>query len=253
MIVYYDNIYPLKPDAIFCNNWGTFHDCDGGSAILYPMKTPNRRIERRTDVYDMLCKTYDFQIKSIIDLSRAENFNEFLEGSGSMNFDHINKIIYASISQRTNESLIKKVGKYLGYETVIFRCVDKEGKDIYHVNVVMALGDCWAVLCEESIKNSEELELVRGKLTRTEKKIIPISLDQVKNFAGNCFEACNKQGAKFFVISETGWKTLDENQKNEIKKYATPLVVPLSTIEFSGGGGVRCLATDVRLPKKMPN
>ncbi len=156
-----DTTLPAKPDAIFPNNWVTFHA--GGTVILYPMFAHNRRHERRQDILDLLKK--DFEIMNVIDLSGYENEDKFLEGTGSIVFDHVNKVAYASLSPRTDRSLFLKVCGHLGYKPVCFHSHDANGKEIYHTNVMMCIAEEFAVICIDSITDREERTMVDDLLT----------------------------------------------------------------------------------------
>lgn len=248
--VYEDTADPLKPDATYCCNWNTYHD--DGTVFLYPMRAASRRIERRKEVIESMEKQYGRKIKKIVDLSPEENKGYFLEGAGSMNFDHVNKIVYASISPRTNKTLVEKVAKTLGYKAVTFSSADEEGREIYHINVIMALGDKWAILCEESIPNLKEREMVRKTIESTGKEIVSVTLKQVLNYAANSYECVNNKGDKLLVMSEQGVNSLTSAQKKTLGKYCEIVPIQLPTIEYYGGGSARCMASDVRLPQKQP-
>lgn len=245
--VYEDTEDPPKPDACYCCNWDTFHE--DGTAILYPMRSVTRRPERRKDVIEMLEKEHGFKIKALHDLSPAEEEGKFLEGAGSMVFDHVNKIVYASISPRTHKELVEKVGKILGYKVITWKSVDDQERDIYHANVIMSIGEKWAILCEESIPDEKERETVRKSLEETDHEVITVTLKQVYDYAANSYEAINNKGERFFVISERGYKSLTKEQIQTFEKYAQIISVPLPVIEYYGGGSARCMASDIRLPK----
>jgi len=135
---------------------------------------------------------------------------------------------------------------------VTFSSADAEGREIYHINVIMALGDKWAILCEEAIPNLKEREMVRKVIESTGKEVVSVTLKQVLNYAANSFEAINNKGERILVMSETGVNSLTEDQKKQLRKYCDILPVPLPTIEYYGGGSARCMASDVRLPTKQP-
>lgn len=197
MITYEDTEVPKKPDAVFCRDWNSFHA--SGLVILYPLRCENRRIERRIDVIEKL--TEKFEIKEIFSLINEEESGKFLEGSGAIVFDHVHKRMYVCRSERTNDELVDKVAKKLGFTAFVFEALGQEDKPVYHADVVMTVGTQWAILCEESFINPKNLEEIKKSLDETGHEIIAISKDQMNHFAANCYEAANKSGDKFLVIS----------------------------------------------------
>lgn len=241
-----DTVEPAKPDAIFPNNWITMHA--DGSVYLYPMNTQNRRLERRDEILEELEKK--FQISHVIDISESENEDQFLEGTGSIIFDHINKIAYACISPRTDKDLFIAHAEQLGYGHIYFHSYDKDGNLVYHTNVMMTIGDGFSVICMESIKDENERELVKEKLESTGHEIIEITAEQMDLFAGNMLQVENTKGQPFLVMSETAFNSLTEMQIERIEKYTAILMASLPTIETVGGGSARCMLAEIYLKEK---
>jgi len=243
--VFEDNEFPEKPDAVFPNNWVSFHA--DGTVILYPMCAENRRSERRMDIIETLGQ--EFCIDKIIDLSHFENDGRFLEGTGSMIFDHANKIAYACVSPRTDEKLFAEVSQTLGYTPVSFRAVDTKGNAIYHTNVMMCIGPGFAVICLESIENAEEKTQVIESLTSGGLEIIDIRFEQMNRFAGNMLAVANSDGKVFLMLSENALDALNKEQIAILESFCELLPVAIPTIEHYGGGGVRCMMAEVFLPQ----
>ncbi len=247
--VFDDTSLPIKPDAIFPNNWFTTHS--DGTIILYPMLAENRRLERRKDLIKILCQTY--QVTAIIDLSVYEQRNQYLEGTGSLVLDHLNKIVYAIRSPRTYEIIIEHFTKLINYQQppIIFDSVDGNQKPIYHTNVMMTIGTYVAIVCLESIIDKEQRNKIVKLLEQNGKrKIIEITIEQMKQFAGNMLEIQNKQGQYLLVMSKTAYDSLTNEQRNFIEKTNTKLVYfDISTIEQCGGGSVRCMIAENFLPQ----
>lgn len=245
-----DTLEPHSPDSIFPNNWVSFHK--DGKVVLYPMFAPNRRVERRTDILENL-KSQGFEINEIDDFSGYENENIFLEGTGSMIFDHDYKIAYGSVSLRLDEELFRKFCAKYGFTPVVFHSfqnVDDERLPIYHTNVMMCVADKFVVICLDCIDDELECEKVIETIKNSGKEIIEISENQMQNFAGNMLQVQNKDGEKFLVMSETAYKSLNENQIQNIEKYCEIIYSDLNTIEVNGGGSARCMLAEVFLPKK---
>ncbi|MBP7184778.1 MAG: amidinotransferase [Saprospiraceae bacterium] len=240
-----DSVSPIKPDAIFPNNWVSMHQ--NGKVVLYPMCAPSRRIERNINIIDSL-RDY-FEIKEIIDLSYFEDQSLFLEGTGSMIFDRPNKMVYACTSPRTDINVLNEFCKQMGYTAITFRSEDRQGNEIYHTNVMMALGDDFAIICLDSIPNADERFNVVETLEASNKAIIEISLDQVEKFAGNMLQVSTKEDKKYLVMSEQAYNSLTVEQKHEICTHTKILNSPLYTIEKYGGGSARCMMAEIFLEK----
>lgn len=239
-----DNPKPYTPDSIFPNNWVSFHD--DGNVFLYPMQAENRRLERREDIISRL--EDNFKVRHVIDLSRHEEENKFLEGTGSMVLDRKNKIAYACLSPRTDKAVLDIFCTYAGYTSVCFDAADEKGQAIYHTNVLMCVGSRFAVICLDSIPNPHEKVVVMESLKSTQKEIIEISFDQMNQFTGNMLELKGKNGEVLIVMSESAYKALDQKQKSLLEKYGKLVYADIHSIENNGGGSARCMMAEVHLP-----
>ncbi|WP_312819358.1 citrulline utilization hydrolase CtlX [Kaistella carnis] len=244
-----DTLEPHSPDSIFPNNWVSFHE--DGRVALYPMFAPNRRVERRADILDTV-RNEGFKISEINDLSSPENEDKFLEGTGSMIFDHDHKIAYGSVSLRLDEELFRDFCDQFGYTPVVFHSFQNVGNQrlpIYHTNVMMCVAEQFVVICLDCIDDELEREKVQEVIKSTEKEIIEISEDQMHQFAGNMLQVQNEEGTQFLVMSETAYKSLTKEQIEKIESYCEIIYADLNTIEVNGGGSARCMLAEVFLPK----
>lgn len=239
-----DTKEPYTPDSIFPNNWFSTHA--EGKVVLYPMFAKNRRLERREDIYEFL----DSHSLEIVDYSPLEAEGVYLEGTGSLVLDRKNKKAYCSISQRADELLLDIFCKDFKYTKVAFhsfQTVAGERKPIYHTNVMMAIGEKFAILCADCIDNLSERNKVIEELKQDRKEIILITEEQVEHFLGNALELVNKTGQHFCVLSSTAYASLREEQKQQLEKYVTLAPVDVSTIEKYGGGSARCMIAELYL------
>lgn len=234
-----DTPAPVKPDAVFPNNWISFHA--DGTVFLYPLLSEKRNSERRADIIERL-KNH-FQINETIDLSRAEN--RILEGTGSMVLDRANRIIYACLSPRTDKNLLEEFAARIGYEPITFVCLDAQGAEIYHTNVVMCVGERLAIVCLDTIENRTERGKVEKSLIETNHEIVEISLAQTNDFAGNMLEVRSSDNKNYLIMSARARKLLNEKQSKQIEKYARILSAQIETIEAVGGGSVRCMMAEI--------
>lgn len=244
-----DSATPVKTDAVFPNNWFSTHP--DGKLILYPMFSPMRRLERRKDLIEQLLNL-GFRVDEIMDLSFFEEHQQYLEGTGSMVMDHKAKIIYACHSVRTHPVPLGYLAKILGYKVVAFEAsqeINGESSPIYHTNVMMHVGTDLAVVCLESIIKTADRQLVQESLTKSGKKVVPITTKQKFNFAGNMLEVGNDGGEKFTVMSQTALDSLNIGQIQLIDKYTTIISPSIPTIEKLGGGSARCMMAEIFLPK----
>lgn len=241
-----DTKEPAKPDAIFPNNW--LSTSPDGIITVFPLYAPNRRPEKRDDILKMLSD--EFVVKDVQDWSEFEVEGRFLEGTGSMVIDYDNKMIYAAVSERTNFSVLEKFAATNGYQAIVFLATDKNRKPVYHTNVVMTLGEDFAVLCEEAIDEEWELIAVRQLLESTGHNIIAITREQMHRFAGNMLQVKNNKGEKLLVMSQTAFDSLREEQLQMLEAYAKLLPIAVPTIEEVEGGSVRCMMAEVFLEKK---
>ena len=248
--VFDDTSSPIKPDAIFPNNWFSTHS--DGTIILYPMLAENRRLERRDDLIKSLIQNY--QVTAVIDFSVYEQRNQYLEGTGSLILDHLNQIVYAIRSPRTDEVIVKHFAKLMNYQQppIIFDSVDGNGKPIYHTNVMMAIGTNVAIICLESIVDQKQRDEITKSLEQNgTRKLVDITLDQMQHFAGNMLEIQNQQGEYLLVMSKAAYQSLTDEQRQTIEQTKTKLIYfDVSTIEQCGGGSVRCMIAENFLPLK---
>jgi len=241
-----DTLQPETPDSIFPNNWVSFHN--DGEVVLYPMFSENRRAERRHDILESIGER--FKVEKVTDLSTHEAQDIFLEGTGSLVLDRDHKIAYACLSFRTNEIALEKFCQATGYTPVVFNAVDSTDYPIYHTNVMMCIGDQFAVICTDSIPDVIEKENVLKSLTSHKKEIITISFEQMNKFAGNMLQVKNDKNENLLVMSEQAYLSLNEDQVTALSKFAKLVYAPLYTIESNGGGSARCMLAEVHLPAK---
>ncbi|QIL77598.1 citrulline utilization hydrolase CtlX [Hymenobacter sp. HDW8] len=245
VLVFDDTPAPPKPDAVFPNNWLTLHP--DGRVVLYPMHAPNRRAERRPDILDSLGS--QFTIQEVIDLSFHEQEGRFLEGTGSIIFDHEHRVAYAGLSPRTDANLFQQVTSLLGYRPVAFRATDAQGHAIYHTNVMLCVGGKFAVICLESITDPAEQAAVSDSLVSTEHEIVAISLAQVAHFAGNMLTLQPAAaGPELLIMSQSAHDALTNDQRQILSRYCKLVPLPIPTIETIGGGSARCMLAEVFLP-----
>lgn len=241
-----DTLVPGKPDAVFPNNWVSFHE--DGTVILYPMMAPSRRRERRVDVIERLRKK--FVVREVIDLSRHEKDGKYLEGTGSIVFDHVNQVAYACGSPRTDKDLFFQLCQLLKYRPVYFHAYDEQGKEIYHTNVMMCVGVDFAIVCLASITDLADKKNVIDNLRDTDHAIIEITMDQLHHFAGNMLVLDTQDGPSLLVASRQAVDSLTQEQKQSLSSYAELTALPISTIEMLGGGSARCMMAEIFLPKR---
>ena len=240
--VFEDTIEPEKPDAVFPNNWISTHD--DGRIVLFPMYSALRRRERRQDIVEELRKHY--RVTEVIDYSPFEDEGCCLEGTGSLVFDHLNKIAYVSLSNRSNPKVIQRFVEDFSYEPVTFTSISSNGQPIYHTNVMMCVGTAFAMVGLETIPNKAERQQVREGLEKTGKEIVELSADQIANFAGNAIELHNKDREKLLVLSTRANGALTEDQRKRLSRHARLIPLELPTIEL-GGGSARCMVATIHL------
>jgi len=242
--VFEDTAEPEKPDAVFPNNWiSTHHD---GRIALFPMYSALRRRERRHDIVPELRKHY--QVTEVIDYSRFENEACCLEGTGSLVFDHSNKIAYVSLSNRSNPKVIQRFADDFNYAPVTFTSIGSDDQPIYHTNVMMCVGTGFAMVGLEMIPNKTERERVRARLEKTGKEIVDLSADQIANFSGNAIELHNHNGEKLLVLSSRADRALTDGQRKRLSGYTRLVPLEIPTIEL-GGGSARCMIATIHLQR----
>jgi len=241
-----DTTDPHTPDAIFPNNWVSFHG--DGTVVLYPMEAPSRRLERRPDIIESLSGEHGYVVKQIVDLSHHEKAGHFLEGTGSVVLDRANRDAYACLSSRTHLDPLGEFAQRMDYDIVAFDATDKSGTPIYHTNVIMNIGEEFAVVCDEAISKEVQRAAVLERLTQTGHEIVSISYEQLESFAGNMLELKSASGDRVIAMSGTARESLGESQRQIIEKNATIVSAPIDNIEKSAGGSVRCMLAEVHLP-----
>ncbi|MFN2540953.1 MAG: citrulline utilization hydrolase CtlX [Chthoniobacterales bacterium] len=243
--VFEDTAEPEKPDAVFPNNWiSTHHD---GRIALFPMYSALRRRERRHDIIDELREHY--RVREVIDYSPFEQESCCLEGTGSLVLDHVNKIAYVSLSNRSNPKVISRFAEDFGYQPVMFTSIGSDGRPIYHTNVMMCLGTEFALLGLSMIRDAAERQQVRGRLEKSGRDIVELSPEQIANFAGNGIELGDKRGGKLLVLSARAVRALTEEQRAQLSRCAALVSLELPTIEL-GGGSARCMIATIHLPAR---
>ena len=249
VIVVDDTLSPDTPDSIFPNNWISFHE--NGDVVLYPMFAENRRLERREEILDIL-EDEGFVINEIMDYTEAEMDSIFLEGTGSLLLDRANGKAYCALSPRADEELFIEFCEDFDFAPVIFEAfqtVNGERKLIYHTNVMMCLGETFAVLCADAIDDKKERKMVIDSLKNDDKQVILITEDQVNNFAGNMLEVKGADDRRYLVMSAAAHQSLTKKQVTELEEHVTILSSSLDTIEACGGGSARCMMAEIFLPR----
>lgn len=246
VIVAQDSDKPVKSDAVFPNNWVSFHQ--DGTVFLYPMFAKNRRLERSEAVLNRVFEKH--HVTKQVDLSFLEAENIYLEGTGSLILDRPNNIAYACVSPRTEIQAMDFFCKRTGAEKALFEASDEQNQLIYHTNVMMAIGEDFVIICMESVKNKTEQATLKATFERTGKTIIDISFAQMNAFAGNMLQVRNEAGKRFLVMSEQAFLSLTTAQIKQIEQFTHILHAPIYTIEKYGGGSARCMMAEVFLPKK---
>ena len=243
--VFEDTAEPEKPDAVFPNNWiSTHHD---GRIALFPMYSALRRRERRHDIIGELRKHY--RVTEVIDYSALEEKGCWLEGTGSLVLDHLNKIAYVSLSNRSDPKVMQRFAEDFNYEPVTFTSIS-DGQPIYHTNVMMCIGTAFALVGLEMIPSKTERQQVRARLERSGKDIVELSPYQITNFAGNAIELHDGHGEKLLVLSQRAIRALTEEQRARLTRYVRLVPLELPTIEL-GGGSARCIIATIHLAPRL--
>ena len=247
-VIVVDDIYEQNtPDSVFPNNWITFHQ--NGDVAIYPMFAENRRRERREDILDKV-ETEGFDIENVYDYTDAEKENIFLEGTGAMVLDRVNRKAYCALSPRADEELFIEFCEDFEYTPVIFKAyqqVNNEQLPIYHTNVMMALGVDFAVVCLDTITDKSERKNLLHHLKEDKKEVINITPEQMCQYAGNMLQVQGKNST-YLVMSDAAYNALTPQQIQTIEKHTQILHSNLETIETCGGGSTRCMMAEVFNP-----
>ena len=227
-------------DDIFPNNWISFHE---NQYVIHSMFAKSRRLEKNNKFIKKL-NDIGFKYSLLKDYSEFENKGVFLEGTGSIILDRLNKLAYCSISKRSNEKLFNIFCEDVGYKPIIFSSFDSNGGVIYHTNVMMSIGDDFALICYRAIKDLKERKLVKRYLENSGKNIVEISLNQMESFAGNIIQLGDKKN-KIIVISKSAYLSLNKEQKNILSRESKIITIPIPVIQKCGGGSVRCMIAEL--------
>ncbi len=238
-----DSPDPHTPDAIFPNNWISFHE--SGVYCLYPMFAPNRRKERKTEVLHIIQDKFHYH--QLIDFTSYETENHFLEGTGSMVLDRDKRLAYACLSPRTDRVVLDDFCKRMNYRPIVFHAVNETGLPIYHTNVMMCVADRFVVICLDSIADPGEKKFVEEIIRSSGKEIIPISAAQMNQFAGNMLQLENNLHERILVMSSAAWSSLRPDQKEKLLQYNRIVHASLQNIETNGGGSARCMIAEIHL------
>lgn len=234
-----------RPDAVFPNNWFSTHA--GGHVAVYPMYSPNRRGERRQDVLEMLKQ--QFRVQDVIDFSGLEQDNLFLEGTGAMVLDHIERVAYAARSKRTSEVLLERFCTHFNYEPVVFDAFDADGQPIYHTNVLMCIGTRFAMIGLDAIRDQNRRSEVAARLAANDRDVIALSQAQIAGFAGNAIELLGRDGP-VLALSSRALDVLDADQIARLERHAALLPLDIPTIEHAGGSA-RCMIAGLHLSPRL--
>ena len=247
-VIVVDDIYEQNtPDSVFPNNWITFHQ--NGDVAIYPMFAENRRRERREDILDKV-EAEGFDIENVYDYTDAEKENIFLEGTGAMVLDRVNRKAYCALSPRADEELFIEFCEDFEYTPVIFKAyqqVNNEQLPIYHTNVMMALGVDFAVVCLDTITDKSERKNLLHHLKEDKKEVINITPEQMCQYAGNMLQVQGKNST-YLVMSDAAYNALTPQQIQTIEKHTQILHSNLETIETCGGGSARCMLAEIFNP-----
>ena len=245
-IILEDRPDTAKPDAVFPNNWVTFHS--DGTIVLYPMATEARRLERNADGLRVLLESAGFEVRQLVDLSFHERHGHFLEGTGSLILDRPRHRAYANLSPRTDAAVVADFDERLDYSTFVFDARDRSDKPIYHTNVLMSLGTSFAVLCTDTVA-PEYREVLLGEIGRTDRTLIEVDYGQMRQFACNILELKGRNGSPVIALSSTALRSFRPDQLRQLESFAELLDADIPTIESVGGGSVRCMIADIHLPR----
>lgn len=239
-----DTSEPRKSDAVFPNNWISFHE--DGRVVLYPMLSENRRLERDNPILRSLG---EFEISGTVNLIPFEQEGKYLEGTGSLVLDRENGIAYACLSPRTDASVLDEFCRQMEFHAVAFNAVDRGGQPIYHTNVMMAVGEAFVAVCLESVRDDSQRRQLQNLFAETGKETVEIGLDQMEQYAGNMLQLRSESGERLVVVSASAHRALRPDQLSILEKHGRLIVADIPTIEACGGGSVRCMMAEVFLPR----
>lgn len=241
--VFEDRAQPVCPDAVFPNNWVSFHA--DGTAVLYPMLAPNRRLERRPELLQQLADRKAFSLRRVLDLTSLEASGVFLEGTGSLVLDRAARIAYACLSPRTHRRAVEAFCDELCYEACVFEATGAAGEPVYHTNVVLALGNRLAILARENVAPADR-ERVAERLSDGGRHVECIDSRQAANFAANALELRGAGATSVLAMSARAWAGVSAEARDRLaSRVDRCVIVPVPTIEAIGGGSVRCMLAEV--------
>ena len=240
-----DSADPAKPDAVFPNNWVTFHA--DGTIVLYPMANEARRLERNPDALRKLLQSNGFEVRQVIDLSFHERNGHFLEGTGSLVLDRAKRRAFANLSPRTDAAVIADFDDRLDYSTLVFDARDRSGRPIYHTNVALSFGTRFAMLCTDAIA-PDFRELLTGEIEAGGRTLIEVDYEQMRQFACNLIELKGRDGP-VIALSSVALRSYRPDQRRVLERFGDLVEADIPTIETVGGGSVRCMITDIHLPR----
>lgn len=246
VLIFEDSPDPMKPDAVFPNNWLSFHA--DGTMVVYPMATAPRRLERRANDVKTLVERHGYAVRRHVDLSAAEADGRYLEGTGSLILDRKRKQAFANRSDRTDGSVVAEFDRQLGYRTHLFDAFDPGGRPIYHTNVMMSLGTHFAVLCREAVADVDR-EPLESAIEDSGRTIIDVTFEQLRHFGCNLIELAGRGGDPIIAMSGTAMTNLPPDQRRALEAFGTLVAADVPTIEEVGGGSVRCMIAEMHLPR----
>lgn len=229
------------PDSCFPNNWFSTHT--GGHVAIYPMASPSRQKERRPDVIEMLKAEY--RVQDVIDYSGMEQDRLYLEGTGAMVLDHVERVAYVCRSNRADPVLLERFCTHFNFEPIVFDAVDAAGRAVYHTNVVMCIGTQFALIGLGMIPDADARTQVRDRLESTGRTVIDLTADQIGDFAGNAIELFGADGP-VLALSARAARALTAEQRATLEAFVTLLLLEVPTIELAGGS-VRCMLAGIHL------
>jgi len=238
------------PDECFPNNWISTHT--DGSVVLYPMMANNRRRERRSSFLTSLQQDCGYEVARRIDLSHHERQGRYLEGTGSVVLDRVNRIAYACLSPRTHPQVLNDFADRLGYEAVHFTAATHDGTAVYHTNVMLSVGQNYCVVCSAAITDIGSRSTVLDRLGSSGREIIDVSLAQVRAFAANLLQLRGTE-SPLIALSAGALRSLTVRQREQLAAHGRLVSVDLPTIETCGGGSLRCLLAEIFLPECATN
>ena len=241
-----DEPEPARPDAVFPNNWVSFHA--DGTMVLYPMATEARRLERNVEALEQLLASSGFDLRATVDLSFHERHGRYLEGTGSLVLDRRGRRAYASLGPRTDPHVIADFDDRLDYSTLLFEAHDRSGRPIYHTNVLLSLGIEFAMLCAETAP-ADYRDVLVGELEASGRTLIEADYEQMRSFACNLLELRSQAGAPVIALSSAALASLRPDQIRQLESFGELIPVPIPTIEAVGGGSVRCMIAEIHLPR----